>query len=70
MKIKFITFKPYWEWRGRGDSSCNVCISPEVQINDWLAENPNVEIISWQTTAVGDRRELYITIQYREFEED
>lgn len=70
MKIKFITFRPTWEWQERGPHSCSVCISPEVQINDWLAENPNVEIISWQTTAVGDHRELYITIQYREFEED
>lgn len=66
MKIKFITFRPIWEYRGRG----NVCISPEVQINDWLAENPEVEIIRWQTTAVGDHNELYITIQYRVFEEN
>ena len=66
MKIKFRTFRPIWEWQERGPSSCNVCISPEVQINDWLAENPNVEIISWQTTAVGDHNELYITIQYKE----
>ena len=66
MKIKFITFRPIWEWQERGPHSCNVCISPEVQINDWLAENTNVEIISWQTTAVGDHHELYITIQYKE----
>ena len=68
--IKFRTFRPIWEWqeRGRGpySCSCNVCISPEVQINDWLAENPNVEIISWQATAVEDHNELYITIQYKE----
>lgn len=66
MKIKFITFRPTWEWHERGPRSCNICIRPEVQINDWLAENPNVEIISWQTTAVGDHNELYITIQYKE----
>ena len=41
MKIKFITFRPLWEYRG----NCNVCISPEVQINDWLKENPDIEII-------------------------
>ena len=66
MKIKFRTFRPEWEWQERGPRSCNVCISPEVQINDWLAENPNVEIISWQVTPVGDHNELYITIQYKE----
>jgi hypothetical protein len=65
MKIKFITFRPAWEYRGRG----NVCISPEVQINNWLKENPEVEIISWQATPVGATNELYITIQYRELEE-
>lgn len=68
--IKFRTFRPVWEWQDRGSGpyncSCNVCISPEVQINDWLAENPNVEIISWQATPVGDHNELYITIQYKE----
>ena len=67
MTTKFITFRPTWEWQERGPMSCNVCISPEVQINDWLVENPNVEIISWQATPVGDdHHELYITIQYRE----
>ena len=66
MKIKFITFRPEWEWQERGPHSCSVCIRPEVQINDWLAENPNIEILSWQTTVVGDHHELYITIQYRE----
>lgn len=62
MRIKFITFRPTWEHRGRG----NVCISPEVQINDWLKENPDIEILHWQTTPVGDHLELYITIQYKE----
>lgn len=66
MKTKFITFRPMWEYCG----NCNVCISPEVQINDWLKENPNVEVISWQTCAVGSTGELYITIQYRELQED
>ena len=62
--IKFITFRPEWEYDDRGHG--NVCISPTVQINTWLAVNPNIEIISWQTTPVGDHNELYITIQYRE----
>ena len=51
--IKFKTFNPYG-------------VSATVALNDWLAKNPNVEIISWQTTAVGDHCELYITIQYKE----
>ncbi len=66
MKTKFITFRPIWEYRGNR----NVYISPEVQINDWLTENPGIEIISWQTCAVGSTGELYITIQYREQEKE
>ena len=69
-KIRFKIFRPEWEWRERGPHSCNVCISPEVQINDWLKSNPNIEVISWQTCPVGTTNELYITIQYRDFEED
>lgn len=65
MKIKFRTFRPVWEYRG----NCNVCINPEVQINDWLKENPDIEIIHWQACSVGDHDELYITIQYREPED-
>ena len=68
MKIKFITFRPEWEYSEYGRSQ--TCRTPEVQINDWLEKNPNVEIISWQTTPVGDHNELYITIQYRDFAED
>ena len=63
---KFITFRPTWELQRRGPSICNVCISPEVQINDWLKENPNIEVISWQACPVGDHNELYITTQYKE----
>lgn len=64
MKTRFKTFRPIWKYRG----NCNVCICPEVQINDWLKENPDIEIINWQTTSVGTANELYITIQYRELE--
>lgn len=67
MKIKFKTFAPYWEYE---NNYRNVCRSAATQVNDWLEENPKVEIISWQTTAVGDHHELYITIQYKEPEED
>ena len=63
MKIKFRTFRPYWEYDGNGRG--NVHISADIQINDWLKENPNIEVISWQATPVGDHNELYITIQYK-----
>ena len=65
---KFKTFRPEWNWQDRGPRSCNVCTSPEVQINEWLEANPNVEIISWQATPVGDHNELHITIQYKELD--
>jgi hypothetical protein len=61
--IKFRTFKPYTEY---DNHHRQVVYSATVQVNDWLAENPDVEIINWQTTAVGDRSELCITIQYKE----
>lgn len=61
---KFITFRPIWEYDGHGRS--NVCISPTVQINDWLEANHNIRVLSWQATPVGDHNELYITIQYKE----
>ena len=64
MKTKFIIFRPEWEWDERGYS--NSCKSPTIQINEWLEANPNIEIISWQATPVGDHNELYITIQYKE----
>ena len=67
MKIKFKTFNPYEEsdyYRGK------CWVSATTSLNDWLEKNPNVEIISWQTTPVGTTNELYITIQYRDFEED
>lgn len=65
MKIKFITFRPIWEHR----DNCKICTSPEVQINDWLKENPDIKIIHWQSCPVGEYNELYITIQYREPED-
>ena len=67
MKIKFKTFWPYEEtdyYRGRR------LVSATTSLNNWLEKNPNVEIISWQTTPVGTTNELYITIQYREWEKE
>ena len=57
--IRFKTFKPYTEYG-------HVVDSATVQVNDWLEQNPDVEIISWQVTAVGNEPELHITIQYKE----
>lgn len=63
MKIKFKTFNPYKEsdyYQG------NYTVYAATALNDWPKKNPNVEIISWQTTPVGTTNELYITIQYKE----
>ena len=61
---KFITFKPLWEYSesGRG----NFCRDTTLLLNDWLAENPNVEIIDWRPFAVGTGTDYYITVQYKE----
>ena len=61
--IKFRTFSPYTEY---DNQRRHIEYSATAQVNEWLAENPDVEIISWQTTAVGNKQELYITIQYKE----
>lgn len=67
--IRFRTFSPSIEYQDRGmfDSS-RVELSATYKLNDWLEENPDVEIISWNTTAVGKEHELWITIQYTERE--
>ena len=63
--IKFKTFSPYkvsFAAYERGDRSHDAATS----LNNWLKENPNIEIISWQATPARDHNELYITIQYKE----
>ena len=62
--IRFKTFKPSIEYDGNGH---RLVYSATLQLNEWLEENQDVEIISWQTTAVGDGDyALCITIQYKE----
>jgi hypothetical protein len=61
MNIKFKTFQPVY-----GGVYGVVVKDTATVLNEWLEENPNVEIISWQTTPVGTTNELYITIQYTE----
>jgi hypothetical protein len=56
--IKFKTFWPYYR--------CGALFSAAEWVNEWLKENPNIEIINWQTTSVGNHNELYITVQYKE----
>ena len=65
-KYQFRTFHPY---SGHDRVHGNYCVSDTQALNDWLAENPRVEIIDWQTCNVGNPGELYITIQYKEKEE-
>lgn len=66
MKVKFKTFHPEQERCAHG----TFIVSAASVLNKWLAENPTVEIINWQTTPVGTTNELYITIQYRELKEN
>lgn len=61
--MRFRTFKPYTEYDRNGHK---VVYSAIIQLNEWLEENPDVEIISWQTTAIGNPLDLCITIQYKE----
>lgn len=61
MKIKFKTFQPVY-----GGVYSVVVKNAATVLNEWIEENPNVEIISWQTTPVGTTDEIYITIQYKE----
>ena len=61
--IKFRTFWPYKESR---PTLGIVYISATQALNEWVEENPNIEIIDWKTTPVGGLNELYITIQYKE----
>ena len=46
-----------------------VTVSADTNLNEWLEEHPEVEILSWQTTPTGTTNELYITIQYKEKDE-
>ena len=64
---KFKTFRPYMEYLNNGSKTC---YSSADALNQWLEKSPNVEIISWQATAVAAmENDVYITIQYREPED-
>ena len=61
---KFITFSPSRNYDDHGHWT--VCRSATIQLNEWLEEHPEVEIIHWQATPVGSYNEIYITVQYKE----
>jgi hypothetical protein len=61
--IRFITFKPYTEYDGNGR---RIVYSATLQTNEWIRENPDAVIISWQTTPILAENDLCITIQYEE----
>jgi hypothetical protein len=61
--IKFRTFKPYTDYDGNGH---RIVYSATIQINEWLEEKPDVEIISWQATPILAENGLCITVQYKE----
>lgn len=61
--IRFKTFEPSIEYDGNGH---RLVYSATLQLNEWLEENPDVEIISWQTTPILAENDLCITIQYEE----
>lgn len=60
MSIKFKTFESFENTVERSKSR-----SAAEYLNEWLEENPNVEIINWDTCAV-EPHGVYITIQYYE----
>ena len=59
---KFKTFRPGITTFAGG----RIAVSATENLNEWLEEHPEVEIINWQTTPIGSTNEFYITIQYKE----
>ena len=60
MKLRFKTFKP---WRD-GQYRVTIIHNATDDLNAWLEENPNIEIINWQAFQAGDAKEYYITVSY------
>lgn len=60
MNIRFVSFESGYEM----DHGCKCYISAYMRANKWLENHPKVEVISWQTTALGVH--LCITLEYRE----
>ncbi len=62
MKTKFKDFYTQEYYKGNG----LVQVSAPTALNNWLAETPGIEIISWQAVNVGMSRDLHIIVQYKE----
>ena len=62
MSTKFKTFRPGFTTFCGG----KVPVSAAENLTEWLEKHPEIEIISWQTTPIGQTNELYITIQCKE----
>ena len=41
-------------------------ISANILINDWLKENPTLEVVNWQAVNTGKDNQLCIVIEYKE----
>jgi hypothetical protein len=43
-----------------------IWISADIQANDWLKENPTLEVVNWQAVSTGKDNQLCIVIEYKE----
>lgn len=65
MKTKFVQFTSDYEYR----SGSKCWFSASIRFNNWLKENPNVEVLSWQACPIGKENQLTIVAEYRELED-
>lgn len=62
MKLRFKTFKPWIDRTGR----IHIIHNPTDDLNKWLEENSNIEIIDWKVIQAGDAYEYFIIVSYIE----
>lgn len=62
MKLRFKTFK---SWTDR-TSIGSIIHNPTDDLNIWLEENPNIEIIDWKVIQAGNAYEYFIVVSYIE----
>lgn len=62
MKLRFKTFKPWTDRTYRG----SILHNPTDDLNTWLEENSNIEIIDWKVIQAGDAYEYFIVVSYIE----
>ena len=63
MKLRFRTFKPWQEERAHRHI---IVHNPTDDLNDWLEQNPNIEIVDWKVIQAGNAYEYFITVSYIE----